>query len=100
MREDQPAPPPPAGLDRPGETRTLPSPRTLLAHAFFVQDWLGVRNLTPVFWSMAAMFQFYLAWAGAFWLVRRACLAAGVEDYHGRTERVMNGVTLAACVAS
>jgi peptidoglycan/LPS O-acetylase OafA/YrhL len=76
-----------------GRRNTFP-PGEVLSVVFFVQDVFGdpLSLLYPL-WSMATLFQFYVAALVVFWVVRRGFLWAAPESYQGATRRVMIGVS-------
>lgn len=84
--------------------RVVPSSSlaAFLSHALLVSDvvgWVPQGGLI-FYWSFVTLFQFYALWLGAFWLVRRASLAASRVDYHERTMRVMTLLAWAVTVGS
>jgi peptidoglycan/LPS O-acetylase OafA/YrhL len=67
-----------------------------LGRVLFISDLIGYDRpglCWSFYWSLISLFQFYILWTALFWLVRWGFLAAGREDFHGRTLSVM---TLAA----
>ncbi|HUR54379.1 MAG TPA: acyltransferase family protein [Gemmataceae bacterium] len=75
-----------------GRRNTFP-PGEVLSVVFFVQDVFGDRlALLYPLWSMATLFQFYVAALVVFWVARRAFLRVAPESYQGTTRRTMIGV--------
>jgi peptidoglycan/LPS O-acetylase OafA/YrhL len=46
----------------------LPSINAIVAHLFYLQDFLGFQNILTVFWTLCIEIQFYLAFALLVWL--------------------------------
>ncbi|WP_435022603.1 acyltransferase family protein (plasmid) [Tundrisphaera sp. TA3] len=84
-----------------GRSNPLPGAWQVAAALFFVQD-IFVDKYFPFFtlWSMAPLFQSYVAWALAYWTIRRLALRAAPESYQAITPRVMAGLAYVCCLAS
>jgi peptidoglycan/LPS O-acetylase OafA/YrhL len=50
----------------------IPGVTAILAHALFLQDFLGIRNIITVFWTLCIEVQFYIFFAVLLWLADRA----------------------------
>lgn len=57
------------------EAISLPSWRSLLAHALYLQEFLGIERLSMIYWTLCQEVQFYLV----FWLMV-ACIRAFAGD--------------------
>jgi exopolysaccharide production protein ExoZ len=78
----------------------LPSPAELLPLLTFVQDIVPVAAPSAVYWFMAPLMQFYVAWAAVFWCARRWYLNRSPAAFHDRAVAVVYHFTTLALVSS
>lgn len=78
----------------------LPSPTELLPLLAFVQDLVPVAAPSAVYWFMAPLMQFYVAWAAVFWCARRWHLSRSPFTFHDRAVVVVYHFTTLALVSS
>lgn len=77
-----------------------PSPAELLPLLAFVQDLAPVTAPSAVYWFMAPLMQFYVAWAAVFWCARRWHLNRSPAAFHDRAVVVAYHFTALALVSS
>ena len=70
----------------------IPGFTDILAHMVFLQDFLGIRNIITVFWTLCIEVQFYIAFALLLWLADQA---AGSELFKTRNHFIWASALLA-----
>lgn len=60
-----------------GANQHLPTPAEFVAHLFYLQDILGMRPLSPVYWTLCLELQFYLFLVLGLWVLQRLRAPAG-----------------------
>ncbi|MEX3773065.1 acyltransferase family protein [Pseudomonas sp. MYb118] len=70
----------------------IPGASSILAHTLFLQDFLGIRNIITVFWTLCIEVQFYIAFALLMWLADQA---AGSELFSSRNHFIWASALLA-----
>lgn len=70
----------------------IPGATDIFAHMLFLQDFLGIRNIITVFWTLCIEVQFYIAFALLMWLADQA---AGSETFKSRNHFIWASALLA-----